>query len=300
MPAPSDTPNRKELTAFAKAAGSAVMVIHSDIDPKCREEVSRLLSKIGKQERLTVLVESPGGSIEDAFWISKELRFWCRKLDVGVTGWAKSATTLIALAADRVLFGKYGQLGPLDVQLYDYSGGPRRISPLEDIRGMEFLRDYYLETFQHVMNILMETLDIANAIEQAPKILAPIAAPLYQLVDHRQLGDALRNLSISEAYAQAVMIRWSPLKEDHSLVRRVAGRLVWDYPYHGYIIDLEECRRIGMTNVSEMPSDMSAICQKIIAATEPPTIAAYGENVCITNNSPSEGLENGTRNDEEK
>lgn len=174
---------RQNLAAFSKAAGSAVVVINSNIDSHCKAEVAHHLAKIGSQERLTVLLESPGGSIEEAYRIAKEIRMWCKHLDVAVTGRAKSAATLVALAADRIFFGPYGELGPLDVQLHDFSGGARPISPLETIRGMEFLRNYYLETFHNVVTFLVPTLDIPHAIEHAPKILAPIATPLYRMID---------------------------------------------------------------------------------------------------------------------
>ena len=298
QPVPNST-IREHLAAFAKAAGSPVVVINSDIDSQCKAEVAHRLATIGSQERLTVLLESPGGSIEDAYWIAKEIRAWCKHLDVAITGWAKSATTLVALAADRILFGPYGELGPLDVQLHDFSGGARPISPLETIRGMEFLRNYYLETFHVVMDALGPTLDIPHAIEHAPKILAPIATPLYQMIDHRQLGDAFRRLLISETYARSVMFRWSPMKNDRALVDKVISKLVWEYPYHGYIIDLEECQSIG--NADNMTSHMSNICQQIIAATaskRPVINVLKGDDFSIIG-SPSGGTEDDCASDEE-
>ena len=285
---------KQKIASFSKASGSAVMVINSGIDSQCKEGVAQLLSKIGKKERLTVLVESLGGSIEEAFWIAKEIRMWCKQLDVAVTGSAKSATTIIALAADRILFGPYGQLGPLDVQLHDFSGGASRISPLETIRGMEFLRDYYLETFHHFMSALTPTLDIPHAIEHTTKLLAPIATPLYQMIDYRQLGDAFRRLLVSETYARAVMFRWSPLKNDQELVNSIIRNLVWEYPYHGYIIDLEECQNIGIHNAEQMSLNMSIPCQQIISASKSPTIAVLDGKECFAVGSLAEGLEDET------
>ena len=296
----ASNPIKSRLAILSKAVGSAVLVIKSDIDSECRADVTRLISGIGEQERLMVLLESPGGSIEDAFWIAKELRLWCGQLDIAVTGWAKSAATLIALAADRILFGSSGELGPLDVQLHDFSGGARRISPLETIRGMEFLRNYYLETFHHIMNILVETLDVSHAIEQATKLLAPIATPLYQLVDYRQLGDAFRHLSVSEAYARGVMLRWSPMKDDKDSIDSIVRQLVWEYPYHGHIIDFDECLRIGLRNSEQMLYDIAMMCRCIIAIPEQRIIAVYGGGAFLATNSLAEEFQNGTTSDEEE
>lgn len=270
------------LSQLSQKTGGAVLVIKSDIDAECRYAVVRRLAAIDQQERLTLLLESPGGSITDAFWIAKTVRSRCQQLDVAVTGWAKSAATLIALAADRILLGSAGELGPLDVQLRDFSGGARRISPLETMRGMEFLRNYYLETFDGIMAILTEHLDIAHALEQAPRLLSPIATPLYQLVDYRELGDSFRRLSVGEAYAQDVMRRWSPLNQNDDSIARIVRQLVWEYPDHRYIIDIGECNRIGLCNAQELPADLDTLCRQVLES-NPGTIVAY----CSDGNSPA-------------
>lgn len=261
------------LSQLSQKIGGAILVIKSDIDPECRRAVVRRLAAVEQQERLTLLLESPGGFIEDAFWIAKTVRSRCRRLDVVVTGWAKSAATIIALAADRILLGSAGELGPLDVQLHDFSGGSRSISPLETMRGMEFLRSYYLETFDNIMNTLVGILDVAHALEQAPRLLSPIATPLYQLVDYRELGDSFRRLSVSEAYAQNVMRRWSPLNQKDDSIEKIVRQLVWEYPDHRYIIDIEECNRIGLCNAQELPDDTATLCQQVLAAQPDLTIA---------------------------
>lgn len=294
-------PPDKSLSELSQKTDGAILLVKSNIDPECRYEVVRQLAAADRAERLTLLLESPGGSITDAFWIAQTVRSRCRQLDVVVTGWAKSAATLIALSADRIFLGSAGELGPLDVQLHDFSGGARSISPLETMRGMEFLRIYYLETFDNIMSILLGTLDVAHALEQATQLLAPIATPLYQLVDYRELGNAFRLLSVSEAYAQAVLRRWSPLnqKDDaDDAIEKIVRQLVWEYPDHRYIIDLEECHRIGLCNAQELPADIDTLCRQVLAST-PDTMIAYCSNG--NNPMPTGGCcENGCPNNEKK
>ncbi len=251
-------------------------MVKSDIDQDCLNAVVSLLADIGDQKHLTLLLESPGGSIEDAFWIAATLRRRCSKLDVAVVGSAKSAATLIALSADRILFGKFGELGPLDAQVTDLSGGARRKSPLETMRGLDFLRDYYLETFTLVMDILFNefTIDNAHALEQISNVLSPMATPLYQLVDYRELGDALRILSISEAYAHEVMRRWNPVSDPESR-ERIVRRLVWEYPYHGHIIDFTEARAVGLLEVHEIPHELEDKYISIIREPSYPVVSMY-------------------------
>ena len=272
-----------------------LLVVKSDIDRDCRNAVVRILAEMGRQEQLTLLLESPGGSIEDAFWIAATLRRHCSRLDVAVVGPAKSAATLIALSADRILFGRFGELGPLDAQVLDLSGGARRKSPLETMRGLEFLRDYYLETFNLVMDILFNdfSIDSAHALEQIPNILSPVATPLYQLVDYRELGDALRILSISEAYADEVMRRWNPVSDPED-IESIVQQLVWEYPHHGHIIDFTEARAIGLGGVHEIAPALESEYCSIINGMSYPAVELHTVNFALPTGLEEGGYESET------
>ena len=288
-------PPDKPLSELSQKTGGAILLVKSNIDPECRYEVVRQLAAADRAERLTLLLESPGGSITDAFWIAKAIRRRCETLDVMIPGAAKSAATLIALAADRILLGTFGELGPLDAQLHDFSGGARRKSPLETMRGLEFLRDHYLETFTLVMNILATEygIDSSNALEHASRVLSPMTAPLYQLVDYRELGDALRILSISEAYARGIMLRWSPI-DSNDTIDNIVEKLVWGYPDHGHIIDLAEARSIGLSNAKELDATLECLCESLIASQSEGIVKSYAPG--STTPPESAGAENGNEN----
>lgn len=246
-PLSNEIDNTAEID-IAEIASNEVVLLKADIDADCYLRLSEVLSDIGPQERLALILESPGGSIEWAFWIAKALREHCRALDVVIPSNAKSAATLIALAADQILMGRRGELGPLDPQRPDPTGGAIRRSPLETIQGLQYLRRYYQESIDALMAQLIGNagMDIPYALGQIPNILAPAITPLYQNVNARELGDAYRALLVGERYAKEVMQRWSPLREmaaDH-----IVYSLVWDYPDHEHIIDLDQARSIGLTN----------------------------------------------------
>ena len=249
------SPANKLLSEFASATGSAVMLLNSDIDDACWVSVTKWLQLIGRQERLSLFLTSDGGSIEDAFWIVTAIREQCDSVDVLVPDRAKSAATLIALAADRIIFGRFGELGPLDPQVPDTAGGFGRRSPLEIVKALEYLRTYYLETFDIAMSLLLRRtgMDVAHALEHGIQLLSPIAEPLYNWVNYRELGEAVRGLAVGENYAKAVMRKWSPISEDS--IDDIVRQLVWEYPEHGYIIDMEEARRIGLGNVGRLDED---------------------------------------------
>ena len=291
-PQTAAAPPDQALSQLSQKIGGPILVIKSDIDPECRRAVVRRLAAVAQQERLTLLLESPGGSIEDAFWIVKAIRQRCETLDVIIIGAAKSAATLIALAADRILLGTFGELGPLDAQLHDFSGGARRKSPLETMRGLEFLRDHYLETFNLVMDILATEygIDSAHALELVPSVLSPMTAPLYQLVDYRELGDALRILSISEAYARGVIRRWGTVGNNES-IDNIVPKLVWGYPDHGHIIDLAEARSLGLNNSKALDSELEYLCGSVMASQSGQIVKLYDSGPITPQEST--GAENG-------
>ena len=268
----------KCMADLANTTGNAVLVLNADIDAGCFDNVVASLDEIGHQDKLSLVLNSPGGSIEFAFRIAKAVREKCDHLDVVVPKQAKSAATLIALAADQILFGRFGELGPLDPQVPDLTSGGDFKSPLEIVKGLEFLRTYYIETFDVLIQFLLPRagMDVAHTFDHATSLLSPIADPLYRLVDYRELGEASRHLAVSQEYAEEAMFRWSPL--DGDAIEGIVGKLVWEYPNHGYIIDIDEARGIGLTNVEELDSNVQSLSLAVITEQESFVKAARPEN----------------------
>lgn len=264
MTSAPDNPTAAELLAeFAHATNGAALLLNGDIDEDCLGEVHSALHRMGRQSSLSVILNSPGGSIEDAFRIAKALRRHCGRLRVIIPGTAKSAATLIALAADTIEIGAFGELGPLDPQIPDPTGGRWR-SSLETIQGLQYLRTYYIESLNLMLELLQSTqMDLSYALKRAQALLSPITTPLYQNVDFQDLGDSFRLLSVAEYYAREIMRRWSPL--DFDGVPEIVRTLVWRYPSHGYIIDLREANNIGLSNAHPLTDALESLSARLIA-----------------------------------
>lgn len=263
MVQPEQDSPEKRLTELANATGGAVLSLKADIDSTCLSEVLTALDGIGEQNVLSLILTSRGGEIEYAFWIAKVIREQCNHLNVLVPDRAKSAATLIALAADQIYLGQVGELGPLDPQVRDPAGRSSLRSPLESVKGLEYLRRYYVETID-VLSYMLENsgMDMAHAIEHATGAVSPVAEALYRSVNYRELGEAVQRLAIGEEYAKETMRRWGPLDEDTN--ERVVRQLVWEYPDHGHIIDVGEADRIGLNNVGRLPDQIERSCWYII------------------------------------
>lgn len=91
-----------------------------------------------KGNAVDLILETPGGSGEVAEDIVELLREQFKNVAVIVPGWAKSAGTLIAMAADEILMDQSSALGPIDAQLF-WQGKVFSADAL--IEGMEKIKE---------------------------------------------------------------------------------------------------------------------------------------------------------------
>jgi hypothetical protein len=88
-----------------------------------------------KGEHLDLLIHSPGGSPEAAESIMEAIRGRFKHLRIIVPSYAKSAATMMAMAADEILLERDAELGPIDPQMLTANG----YSPAEAIKE-QFLK----------------------------------------------------------------------------------------------------------------------------------------------------------------
>jgi hypothetical protein len=156
---------------------------------------------------------------------------------------AKSAATLLCLNADRIVMGEWGELGPLDVQLDDIlEYGKRTFSPLNEFKSMEFLRDYATEFLDFFSWLLVERgLSVKQALHEAIPGVSSIMTPLYSHIDPSKLGSYRRFLAEGEEYAVRLL-----QSAGNGNAKKIAEKLVWKYPAHGFVIDRKEAREMGL------------------------------------------------------
>jgi len=102
-----------------------------------------------KGNALDFMLETPGGSGEVAEDIVRLLRDQYSSLAVIIPGWAKSAGTLIAMAANEILMDGGSALGPIDAQL--------------SWQGKTFSADALIEGFEKIKREVEETQSLNRA-----------------------------------------------------------------------------------------------------------------------------------------
>ena len=134
----------------------------SAVNPGDTVPLGDALAPIGKVENLDLVIHTFGGSGETAEKIVEMCRSHCTgEFRVVVPNMAKSAGTLIALGADRIVMGYCSELGPIDPQIPIVVGNaPQQVSAW---------------TFIHARDVLVDKVNQATANKQSP------AAHLQQL-----------------------------------------------------------------------------------------------------------------------
>lgn len=264
------------LQGLATKRRRSILCFYGDMDQESVQWVRRIAPQLKASNELSVLLDSPGGDIEEAYRIVLTLREYVEDVEVLVPQWAKSAATFFCLAANTIYIGRYGELGPLDPQRLNLKGSAMRISALESFKALDQLLAFSLDSLDGIVKRLLMNapMDIPYAIEHAQPLFSAIVSPLYSQVDPHELGNAGRSLAISEEYAAIVMERWgySDLKEKKRW--EIAWRLTWDYPTHGFVIDLKEAQDIGL-NAKRLDDESDILCQKILDILKRSAIPRY-------------------------
>ena len=115
---------REQIRQFETATGRTLLCYVSQAQSIAYPDVyqmHRLLEGIEPGTPITLLLNSPGGEIDAAEKLVHRLREICLDspgaLEVVVPDYAKSAATLMALGADRIVMSDSSELGPIDPQI---------------------------------------------------------------------------------------------------------------------------------------------------------------------------------------
>lgn len=214
-------------------------------------------------KKVAVVIDSFGGSARGAYEIATLLRKHCGGFTAVIPRRAKSAATLLALGADEIVLGEYGELGPLDVQ-YPDPEREERISGLDEVQALERLNAFVMSAFDQTMFMLIQRtgMKVATLIPHVSRFVNNMAEPMFRNIDVVRYTQMSRALKVGEEYAcRLLRKRLGPRANE------VARRLVENYPEHGFIIDFEEAKSLGLkpTPVSD---DQFRILKDIAACSD--------------------------------
>jgi hypothetical protein len=215
------------------------------------QDVVTLRKALGDQqgEHLDAIVASPGGDVGAAYLIARELRRRFARLTVYVPLQAKSAAILLCLAAEELVLGPLGELGPLDQQ-YDakqQADFPLSTSRLVPFRALEQLQRVAADTYDELVGRILEKSGMRpfEACSKAAELTSSLYGPLFAQVDPTQIAECARGLELGMEYTLRLLRRYRPELEGKQ-GKKIVHALVHAYPSHGFIIDFEELAELGL------------------------------------------------------
>lgn len=193
---------------------------------------------------LDVVIHSGGGDIHAAYLIAVLLRSHTKKtLSACVPLYAKSAATLLCIAADTIVLDEIAQLGPLDTQIRREERGGKvdYQSALNPFKTMAELRNLALTTLEDSVKLIADKsgLVVGESLEHAIRFVQATVGALFNQFPPDKLGDSSRALSIGSEYGYRLL-------RNREKPTEIIDRLVYQYPAHDYVIDYQELKNIGL------------------------------------------------------
>lgn len=259
--------NQKSIFKLAKDVSeeqdSDILILSGPINSATWIKMAELLHlKKKKKKNIILILVTPGGDPDAAFRIGRCLqREYNGNVTTYITGWCKSAGTLIALASKKIIMGYLGELGPLDIQiarhdeLFESSSGLLVASSLETLETTAV--KMFINSLVGIRGQIGRGITTRTASELAATMVADLLKPIYSQIDPARIGEDQRAMNITKNYGARLAQRSKILKGQQSL-----DFLVSAYPDHGFVIDYEEAKGL-FTDVSEPTESMEKLATQL-------------------------------------
>lgn len=259
-----------DLIAAAIAENdSDILLINSGmsngLDTTLREKIDE---KSTLRDKVIVILVTSGGLADTAYRCARLLQSTYNHVTVCVSGWCKSAGTLLAIGAHDLIIGERGELGPLDVQLtkrdelFDRDSGLISNASLDRLReeSFQFFESFMLKIISKSQNAVT----FRTAADVAAEVTIGLMAPIFEKIDPLRLGADARAMQIGYAYAVRLNVETENIRNADALNMLLNG-----YPSHSFVIDYDEAD-VLFTRVKRLDGSLAAVVDSLGALTLTP------------------------------
>ncbi len=271
---------RQKARSISEATGQDIYILSGELGRPLDIEFIRLIESSKTQANAFLILVTPGGDADVAYRIARAFQEAYDKVSVFVSGWCKSAGTLCAIGAHRLIMSQEGELGPLDVQLgrkddlFDYESG------LDIDAAIQALKGYVSDQFESLMLQLITRSDGRISVALASQVSSTVAVGLfseiYSQIDPIKMGEVSRSMTIAKDYGKRLAAH-----SDNLLALDGIDLLVSSYCSHSFVIDFLEAKNI-FKNIERPDSDILSL-HKLLGDT-----AIYPMRrplmICLSNN----------------
>ncbi len=248
VPSPESVANN-----IANNLDTDLIVYFGSIDRGDDFEVIELCESRRRRPKAILTLMTEGGDADPAYRIARCLQEKYNRFSVFVSGFCKSAGTIIVLGANEIIMSDHGELGPLDVQfakrdeLFGYHSGLTVAETLSTLESKAF------KMFEHYMLEITEKsagrITFKTATEIACKMVTGLLESIYGQINPMHIGEAGRAMNIAKDYGERLAIK------SKNFTTQTLELLVSTYPYHGFVIDFQEASHL-FKHVSKPSADL--------------------------------------------
>lgn len=258
---------RQLADGVAESKGADILLFNGPLYRPADQQVIRLCRTRRRRSRVILILVSQGGIADCAFRVAKCLQKAYPCFESFISGYCKSAATLVTLGANSIYWGDSGELGPLDVQvwkpdsLWEERSGLTVIKSLEELRRQAF--DMYEHCFLEVQKKSGGRITAQTASEAAVQLVKTVFEPISGQIDPMHIGEVERANQLGIYYGLRLNARGENLKGDDLWEWAEAlTLLVRGYPSHGFVIDFDDARNI-FKRVEEADSELIQLADKL-------------------------------------
>ena len=245
--------------AYAEKNNCDVLLCSGPMGRRLDEAIHGITAKRQHPNVLLVLT-TEGGDAHVAYRVARILQRLYDHIQVLVSGWCKSAGTLLAVCGHELIVGDKGELGPIDVQRGLKDDLWQSTSGLTETAAVTTLEEIAWSLFR---KIVTETKDLSGgqvtfktAADAAAPFVSGMLTPIFAQIDPLKLGENARALAIASEYAGRL--------DEHSNNLRAGSRhaIVSGYPDHGFVIDRKEAKKL-FVRVDEPSPELRELCDAL-------------------------------------
>lgn len=194
-----------------------------------------------RKENALLCLATFGGDPDAGYRIGRCLQHYYEgKVSIFAPSLCKSSGTLTAIAANHLIIGNQGELGPLDIQLRKTDEIGEQSSGLDIFKAVNFLEARVMEQFYQYLPTIRFGSGISTRLSAdiAAKLIQSVIQPIASQIDPIKIGEHQRAIGIAQKYGELLNEMTKTLKPN-ALATLIAG-----YPSHSFVIDRKEAEKL--------------------------------------------------------
>ena len=220
-----------------------------------------------RRKNVILILVTVGGDANAAYRIARCLQELYERFVFFVSGYCKSAGTIVSLGAHEIVMSDRGELGPLDAQLQKEDELFQTRSGLTVLSALSTLHQQAYDAYEH---FLLQTkfrsrgeITTKTANQTAATLTGELFGRVYEHIDPMHVGEAGRFLKVAHQYGQILQRQCGNCKPG------TLDKLTTQYPSHSFIIDRLQAKELFVDVRSPLPEEIEMIRPLGAAALEP-------------------------------